>query len=415
MLRNTKVDGKTIILGAILILLSCNFNGDFYKLFLLFIAVCFFCNPTLKFTTKCLGRVLLLLTFSCIYLLTVGGISSLSMAKIVVVMSLPIAYYLGYNFNSNKNYKDWKTPIFLVIIGLALHGFLNLIINFNTLLGGVRTIIDFWLGKEQPMTTHIALFILMAGCTYYIFFALKFKKSPILKSFLIVLFICGLVYNVLGATRTVIYSMILNISVCFVVVTIKYQKTSNKKVNYICTVALIVGALWTIYYFNILNIRTMIESTPLVQRIQRLNDLESGVLSSRGEQITEAFKQMFIHPWGGYTMKFHENLDFIHNMWLNVAYAAGVIPCLLLFIYCLCVIKDSFTLLRLDADRDDVIFVLGMYVAVLVYWFIEPVFEAVTYNVTLFCFINGIVHKRIDAIRKEAQLGGGLCKRSETV
>ena len=164
---------------------------------------------------------------------------------------------------------------------------------------------------------------------------------------------------------------------------------------------LFAGAIWIIWSLNILNVRTFLESTPLFQRIQDLNDLESNNMGLRGEQIGEAISQMFIHPWGGETMKFSEHWDFIHNMWLNVAYTAGLIPSILLFIYCLSVIKDALKLLKTAAKPEDSIFVLGMYVSVLLYWMIEPVFEAVPYIVTLFCFINGAVQRRVENISIE--------------
>lgn len=391
-------NSNNAVLGVILFLLSFNFKNKFYILFLVFAAVYFLLHPNLKFTSKCGYRIALLSCFSAVYLFTISQTTTLSAAKIVVVMSLPIAYYIGYSINSRRNYDNWKTPVYIVITGVGLHGVLNLFDNFTLLSGGARATIDFWTGKEVLMTTQIALFILIAGCSYYIFFTLKFYQSPILKSFFVFLFICAVLFNILGATRTIIYSIVLNLLCCYIVTLFVYQKNLTQSLRFIFRFVIFVGAVWIIWSFNIFYIRTLVESTPLFQRILTLDALESNTLGLRGEQIVEALSQVFIHPWGGATMEFSERWDFIHNMWLNVAYEAGVIPCVLLFIYCLSVLKDSWKLLKIGAKQEDSIFVLGMYVSILIYWMIEPVFEAVTFIVTLFCFINGIVQRQVENI-----------------
>lgn len=394
-------NSNNAFLSVILFLLSLDFKNKFYILFLVFAAVYFLFHPYLKFNSKCGRRIALLFCFSAVYLFTISQTTTLSVAKIVVVMSLPIAYYIGYSINFHRKHNNWKTPVYIVIAGVALHGVLNLLTNFTRLPGGARATVDFWTGEEVLMTTQIALFILIAGCSYYIFFTLKFDQSPILKFFFIFLFICAVIFNTLGATRTVIYSIVLNFLFCYIVTLVKYQKTVTKALRFIFLFILFVGAVWITWSFDIFNVRTLIESTPLFERIQDLNDLESGDMGLRGEQIVEALSQMFIHPWGGATMEFSEHWDFIHNMWLNVAYVAGLIPCVLLFIYCLSVMKDSLKLLKTGAKQEDSIFVLGMYVSVLLYWMIEPVFEAVPYIVTLFCFINGVVQQRVENISIE--------------
>lgn len=394
-------DSNNAVLGVILFLLSFNFKNKFYILFLVFVAVYFLFHPNLKFTSKCGYRIALLFCFSAVYLFTISQTTTLSAAIIVVVMSLPIAYYIGYSINSYRKHDSWKTPVYIVITGVALHGVLNLLTNFTRLSAGARATIDFWTGEEVLMTTQIALFILIAGCSYYIFFTLKFDQSPFLKSFFIFLFICAVIFNTLGATRTVIYSIALNLLCCYIVTLFVYKKNLTQALRFIFLFIFFVGAVWIVWFFNIFNIRTLLESTPLFQRIMILDNLESNNMDLRGEQIIEALSQVFIHPWGGATMEFSEHWDFIHNMWLNVAYNAGLIPCVLLFIYCLSVLKDSWKLLKIGAKQEDSIFVLGMYVAILLYWMIEPVFEAVTFIVTLFCFINGVVQRRVENISIE--------------
>ena len=316
-------------------------------------------------------------------------------------MSLPIVYYIGYTINSHRKHRDWKTPVYIVIIGVAFYGVLNLITNYGRLLGGVRSTIDFLTGREVLMTTQIALFILIAGCTYFIFFTMKFKRSPVLKSLLIFLLICAVLFNTLGATRTVIYSIVLNLVCCALVSLLVYQKTAKKALQYVFLAVFLLVAIWIVLSLNIFNVRTILESTPLYLRIQSLNENQADDMGLRGKQISEAFSQLFAHPWGGWSMEFSEDWAFVHNMWLNVAYTGGLIPCLLLLIYCLSVLKDSLALLRIGAKQEDSIFILGMYVSILVYWMIEPVFEAVPFIVTLFCFINGVVQRQIENIKTE--------------
>jgi hypothetical protein len=395
-LGDIKFTPLQVLLSGLLLLLATNFANEFYRIFLIFAAIMVIKNIAKPFSVRLLFRMLVLIAFSISYLYVYRQYHTVELSKIVVIFSAPIMYYIGYYFRESGGYQNWKTPILVVVIGLAIHGCLNLFTNYTVLEAGARETVDFWIGSEWIMTGQISLFILLAGCAYYIFAHLKFSRQPILKLFLLALLVCGLLYNIMGATRTVVYSLVINLALCAALTLLRYRQDFGRFVKYLLIVAGVIFACYALYQADIFGIRTWYEATPLYQRLEILDKLEEGEsIYTREGQIQAALEQLFVHPFGGYSMRFPVPLEFIHNTWLNIAYVAGVVPMFLFLLYNLILIKDAVALVIRGKEKN-AIFVVGMYAAVLVYLALEPVYEAVPTIITLFCFINGYVLKQME-------------------
>ncbi len=394
--KDVKFTLMQVVLSVLLLLLSMNFANEFYRIFLVFSAILVLLNLAKPFSAELFFRVMILIAFSAAYLYVYRQYHTVELSKIVVIFSAPVMYYVGYCFRDSGKYKHWQTPIFFVMVGLALHGCLNFFKNYTVLQSGARQTLDFWLNTEWIMTGQISLFILLAGCAYYILVHMKLTQQPILKLFLLVLLACGVMYNIMGATRTVVYSILVNLILCALLTLLRYRRNFGRFVKYLLIVCAILLAIYLIYQTDAFGVRTWYESTPFYERMEGLKEAEdNNPLYSRQGQIEAALNQLFVRPWGGMSMQFAVPLEFIHNTWLNIAYMVGVVPMFLFLLYNLTLIKDAVVLLIRGKEKNAV-FVVGIYVAMFVYFVLEPVYEAVPTLITLFCFINGYVLKQIE-------------------
>lgn len=400
-MRSLTINIQQSLKYVLLFLLGVNFGNKFYYIVPLFIIIVLLQDGKTLLSKKICKRFLVLLIFSIIYLYGIFRGNNTDLTKIIVYMSFPFMYLVGYFFKTCN--EQWKASALTLIVGLACHGVLNLVTNSAILLGGAgtRSTIDFWTKSEWIMTGQISLFILISGCAYYIFFSMSKRKNVILKPILMILLILGLIYNVLGATRTVVYACVLDMVICIFISLWKKRKNATKLFKYTLGIAFVIFCLWGMYTLNIFNIRTIMESTPLFQRIERLNTV-SNLTNERQEQVYLALMQLFDYPLGGYKMNFPGmgRIDFIHNTWLNIAYAAGYVSCVVFLLFCFLEVKDCIAILKKDTENNAV-FVCGIFIVAMIYMYLEPVCEAVPSFITIFCFICGRISYRVEYIKNK--------------
>lgn len=379
----------------LLFLMALNFNNMFYILYIVF-AICFVVfEGRATYSKTVFGRICLLALFSVVYLSVYFWHNEFQISKLVVYTSFPIMFAFG-NALCSQN-KKWTTPIWVIVMGLAVHGCLNFVTNFSVIFGKttVRETVDFWTQEEWIATGQISLFILLAGCAYYILFCISFRTTPFLKLALILLLALGMIYNIRLATRTVVYACALSLLIGVVLRWWKSKNSVSKRMRFIFRILCILLVVFIIGYFNIGGIRDWIIDSPLYQRVENIDYGESVTLDSRWGQMVAAFQMLGEKPWGGYTMEFATNLDFIHNTWLNIAYSCGTVAAIIFFIYGLTILTDMWTVVRKSQSGKSAILVVGIYAAVVAYWMLEPVCEAIPSIITLFCFINGLVLRQL--------------------
>ena len=378
--------------------LALNLFNKFYYLFILSLLIV----SDLQFSLKrhISIRFFVLLLFSTSYWIALISYRAFDIRDLIAVFSCPIAFLIGASCICKNN--QWVRYIYAIVLGLACHGFLNFIYNYGSLADSQRAPIDCWLQTEWVITGQISLFILLSGFSYYVFFIMRIRKSPILKSLFILLWIVGIQYNVLCATRTVVYSVALNILFSVALSIFVLKEHIPKNVLIILSVSLFAVL---VYYFNFFGIRNYIESTALFERISLISQKGSSHdIYSRQGQIEQAFKQLLDYPFGGYRMVFPVKIEFIHNAYLNIAYGEGLIPAVLFLTYTILFLKNGLDYLKQNTNSQFVFVTSGLYLATLTYFLIEPVFEANTSFVTLFCFIDGLVCNQLAPKRGEAMV-----------
>lgn len=114
---------------------------------------------------------------------------------------------------------------------------------------------------------------------------------------------------------------------------------------------------------------------------------------------SRALSQMFDFPFGGYRMNL--GLAYAHNLWIDVLYAAGLIPFLFLLTYTLKSIINLISILNIDSmnNKDFKIFIFSIFVGYLLNFMVEPILEGVPYMFLSFCLFNGMIRKYLDVCK----------------
>ena len=114
-----------------------------------------------------------------------------------------------------------------------------------------------------------------------------------------------------------------------------------------------------------------------------------------------AIQQLFVYPMGGFQMDLG-SIHQAHNVWLDIANAAGLIPFFSFLAYTLYVLRELIMLVRKkDIISETKLILLGIYVTFMMFYFLEPALEASIHLMTPWIFVNGIIHGILNAKFKE--------------
>lgn len=305
-----------------------------------------------------------------------------------------IAYYMGSVIcNERKNENEISRYIVSIAIGLVIHAILNFI--YSLIENNVdRNTLEIWSRQIHSATLQGLLLVMIESLFYYI---IAYVKSIRIKIILLILFVVGLIYNIrLGTRSTLVVCAIVFVSAMILSFFLeKDKKKFFKRLGIIllcitCIVVLIVIC----YMFNLCDIRDKIDNSHLVKRL--INKKETGYSNNiRILALKFAFTQLFDYPFGGYQMKLIA-IKYVHNMWLDVNYAAGIIPFVLIVLYTILMLKSLImTIGNKNFSNSYKILVFSIYLGVFMSFAFEPIIEGAPYYFIMFCLINGLVDKRL--------------------
>lgn len=386
------------ILYLLLFLVSINFFNLFYVLFLVFALCAFFeISSQDRISASARRRMCVLVLFAVLYLVAHYVHFDINLPKVVVIASFPCFFYIGSKWKRLP--EECVKSILVIMAGTGIHCLLNLAKNFSAVMSGTaRNTVDFWLNTEWVITGQISLFILLAGASFFLMFGLKFADHPFLKSFFLVLLLGGLFYNLQLGNRTTVYATALSVLVGVLTNGAFRRKKTQSFLKYVLFVSIIVFVIALAYKIDLFGFASWFEKTSFFRRHEMNIDANENDMSSRSGQITAAFSQLFSVPWGGNQMYFKgEDVEFVHNAWLNVAFTHGLLPALLFFIFSLLLVAQCIRLFKANIDEKQKILFAGMYIAILCYFFLEPVCEAAPAIVSLLCFISGTVEQMLSS------------------
>lgn len=309
-------------------------------------------------------------------------------------MFMLIGYYVA-SVDTPKNLKSFSILIIL-ITGSTLYGMLSLIKTINlygsyenvmSALGG-RLIEDLWGNSYISATvlnSSVSLGLSLLGLLFIKNNNLDSNKK-MLKLAILAIFLASIYTSATLGNRTGIVIVI--VSFCTV-----FSLNLNFNVKDMLRIITFIISFYILkllfFNLNIFGVKTY---------------WENSFISSRFEN-SEVYHDPRYDAWRTIISNFNENLfggrkidldvNFAHNLWLDVFYDAGIIPLILLVIFTITSLISLFKLLKLELPNIYKGLVIGLYTAFFLTFAVEPILQGFTVYFTFFCFLIGIIQRKL--------------------
>ena len=296
----------------------------------------------------------------------------------VPIISFTYAYCI-LNFSNQRKMETIINYITIIICSLFLHGLLNMLYEIllgmpNLLNPNARYIIDIWTNNRVTATIlNSYIFLTLAFIPIFFFYT---KYSIKIRSILLAFTFISLVISITTASRTFILGFLITVFIC-----ILFLLKSGTKFN-LKILLLILSLIIICFIFNIFQLKDFILNSFLVQRLTSggfnlLND-------PRIQAWIEVLSKIFIYPFGG-GYELNAGLRFAHNMWLDIAYTAGIIPFIFIILITILMIYFVYASIKIEAQYRYIIVIFTMNLFLLC--FLEPIIEGY-YNIFILFFIT---------------------------
>jgi O-antigen ligase len=296
----------------------------------------------------------------------------------------PGFFYLFGKYLAVPNLSTSKLVLLFFGIGFvfSFSALISVLLDLRT--GGFvqlsREIPMVWNG-EPKKATLMSSYLTFNMCLPIIYL-IKQRKIPLVLQVLAGgVFIASLlsVFRLGSRTQLVIAVLAIIISLFFVL-----PRQTVKANTRLFFFLLLVGAF--ILKFVPLNLNADYFSV-LGSRLQESNN--TGSAGGRTTLWAQALENLFVYPlgWQG------QNVRYVHNLWLDVARYAGLIPFILLLIFTLRSLRNTYKAVRnnksvLLLNTTMIIFTM----ASLLIFFVEPIMEGLFFLFTVYCLFQGIIN-----------------------
>ena len=326
-----------------------------------------------------------------VWTLLTYGLSISQLLFPIVAFSL---YMLGIGCTNCRNTETEFAKIYLIAAtGMLANGILNFALNLRKYgwdFGGRRVLIDIWDG-ELLATGQAALFVPIIGIMYYIFVIMGnggTNKERWIKAGYILGCLLSIVYNIMSASRYVLYVSIVLLLLC-AVVDIIWQKNTEKLSRFLKLLS-IVCVVIVLYNINLFGFKSWFENSALANRLENIESQgEDTVFTSEARiaQIKDVLSNIGLYLWGGKPTGY----EFIHNTWLSSLNSGGILTALPLLIFSISNIAVSISVMK-RASKGIALFVLGSVISIYGFMMIEPVIESARGLFYFFCLEAGMLN-----------------------
>jgi len=315
---------------------------------------------------------------------------------IFIYALFPGFFYLLGKYLIVDGIRPRQIVLLLFSIGFifSLSSFISVLINLRE--GGFaqlsREIPNFWNGKATKATLMAAY--LTFNMTIPIIFLIRKPKTPILLQLLGgIIFIASLlsVFRLGSRTQLVICILSIVLSLLFVIPRQSF-KTNIQLLFFI----LILSAL--VLKFVPLNLDADYFSV-LGSRLQESNNTSSA--GGRTSLWIQGVENLFTYPlgWQG------PNVRYAHNLWLDVARYAGLLPFILLVIFSFRSLRNTYKATRKAPNELLLNTTLLIYtMASMLIFFVEPIMEGLFFLFTVYCLFQGIINAYLKQPKSEIDL-----------
>ena len=385
---------------AILLLIFFIFGLNIPKIstlaiFLLFYIILIKWNDINKKDFLIQSFLLLMFIFTYYFIIYDYGFIELRSA-IKNTLMIQFCYAIGYSIN-RKNTYNWPYGLvwiaLSIVAGFVVFSFLSVystFINYNYTEFINREAISFWTGGDPTNAPVFGLFASSGLCLLPLLF---FGKDQLMKkshSFLItiivlLLFIAGFYVNFILQNRSPFAALVLSfISSAFI-----YFFMKRSKLSYKIKTLFLIGIIFSISYYLFFNNIYDYTKFPIIKRFEVM-----GLSTSRYESWKCMIKALlnFTNISGG-RIAYIGGLNYVHNLWLDIAYSAGILPLIFLLIFHTNHLKSFIIIVRARLPLPVIITILCISISILVGFMVEPVMDASTLYFSITCFLFGLIRR----------------------
>lgn len=388
----------SIAIGAIFYSQLFNFPNKLTLCFIFLIClVQIFAN---KIVLVGIRETLLLLTL--LFYVVISGrmsFSGLSIVFLPILFQLTARYLIYATQDEVGALKRMLMLIGVFVIGYTVHGMLNtkIFFDFHFELVGGRRWPDYWTGNSVPATQHNIYFLPTLAIAFP--GMLFIKNHKILYGATLISIIYFIWFSILSRSRTplIILTIILT-SEALVFFVLNFNKIKKKySIISVAVFLALLGCISLIIWYK----RDVFISSSLFTTISR----DGGILHNvRFQAQLNVLKQLFVYPFGGYQMDL-AGLNYAHNVWLDMANAAGIIPFVLMVAYTLLAAYDLLMFLRNAYIGQELKYVVsGLWFAFMLYYMVEPALEATVQFIVPWTYMNGLIYEYNKKVNSEVAI-----------
>lgn len=322
------------------------------------------------------------------YCIAVFGVRAIviMMPYIPVLMYVLSHYFAKELQRFDQTGKEILKVVDCLIFGHAVHGVLNSGLYFaGYRWEGTRYWMDVWERQIIPGTQltvyYLVVFVALFPALIY------FKKRKVRNSAVIILTLFFIGASLATRTRTtlLVLAVVFFLQGCLFILLEKENVMKNvtpKKIG------VFFGGIVVLIIISVM----LLKDTEIVQAFVNNLNKGGGILNNiRFRVQSQALSQIFDYPWGGSQMKLE--LKLAHNVWLDLANEAGVIP---FFAFTGYTVWTIYELIRFILKKDIVtevkLIIVGIYIAFFLYYSVESAIRATVHFMSPWMLINGLVH-----------------------
>ena len=392
MLNIEKIIKKdSMIINLILVYLVCYFIQLFgFPDLLMLVLGAIFCLILLikqkKFRLD-LGVCLIAITMFS-YCIAVFGIRAIAiMMPYVPIVIYVLSHYLSKEIKGHdKSGLELSKVIYCLVFGHAVHGVLNSYLYFaGYRWEGTRYWMDIWERQIVPGTQLTIYYLPVFAVLFPAIFYFTKKKG---RNAAVVALTLFFIYASL-ATRT--RTTLLILALVFFIQGILFVIFEKDKVMKNVTpkkIGIFLGGIVALIAVLVV----LLKDTEIIRSFVNNLSKGGGILNNvRFKVQQQALSQIFDYPLGGNQMVL--DLKLAHNVWLDMANAAGIIPFFAFVGYTLWTLYELIRFVMKKEILTEVkLMMVGIYVAFFLYYTVEPAINSSIHFMTPWMLVNGSVH-----------------------
>lgn len=380
-----------ILYALILVYLTCYFIQLFgFPDLLMLVLGAIFCLILLLKQKKLrvdLGVCLIAITMFS-YCIVVFGIRAIViMMPYIPVLMYVLSHYLSKEIKvHDKSGIELSKVIYCLVFGHAVHGVLNSYLYFaGYRWEGTRYWMDVWQREIIPGTQLTLYYIPVFAVLFPALIYFTKKKG---RNIMVILLSLFFVYASL-ATRT--RTTLLVLALVFFIQGVIFVLLEKEKVMKNVTpkkLGLFFGGIIVLIAVLVFALKDLEIIRIFINNLSK----GGGILNNiRFVVQRQALSQIFDYPWGGSQMVL--DLKLTHNVWLDLANEAGIIPFFAFAGYTLWTLYELIRfVMKKEIATEVKLMMVGIYVAFFLYYTVESAIRATVHFMTPWMLVNGLVH-----------------------